>query len=222
MEKSLGTNVLELEDKDLNKKDYSCSYMEEIAEVILECSKFYKRDLAFLLADVVSFYEGDTYWPRVVSYYDTTFGISGWHNVLVIVKEDDRVDSYVNRVEIKEKQKQGKLVVVDDFRENGDTISCYNIFGGKTRPYEISALFNEAALGRFSYIKDFVDLLVSFRISKKFNLSWQDEERVKLDFFGMKLDEIKKRRFENRGQNSEDTNLEFINMEKVFEKKFSN
>ena len=129
MEKSLGTNVLELEDKDLNKKDYSCSYMEEIAEVILECSKFYKRDLAFLLADVVSFYEGDTYWPRVVSYYDTTFGISGWHNVLVIVKEDDRVDSYVNRVEIKEKQKQGKLVVVDDFRENGDTISCYNILG---------------------------------------------------------------------------------------------
>lgn len=150
-------------------------------------SYFDMMSIGKIIASLIQIYEGKNYsyqeaycYPDSKSYMGPNFVYSA-----IIIEEESKCGNYPNNC-IEELLSQDKaIVLVKDISPIDYDMNFY-------RKNEYGRLIECVKYGKFSYVKEFIDSVIEYRIkNQKRNISFEELEVLKLKFITSRLDKIK-------------------------------
>ena len=173
-----------------NKKiDTYCQMLEEY-------STFNAKELGETITSLMRIFEGVNFVYQEAQINHTTevqrlvfdsIEVDVEKHPRIIVLEEERKNSYSDRHNsLKSLVKQGKaIILVDDANPSDKYLSFYR---ADTMNHNIKQCIN---VGRFTYVKEFIDYLISYKIeNQSHELSSDEIEKLKVEFISARTKQI--------------------------------
>lgn len=172
-----------------DKIDAYCKMLEEY-------STFNEKELGETIASLMRIFEGVNFiYHRTPINYTTevtrllvdTIEVNTGKHQRIVVLEEERKDSYSDRHNsLKSLVKQGKaIILVDDANPSETDLLFYR---ADTMNHNIKQCVN---VGRFTYIKEFIDYLISYKIENQLHeLSSDEIAKLQAEFISARIKQI--------------------------------
>lgn len=178
------------EEKEPLIKDFLSSFNEikEECKKIEEYSCFYSKDIVSAIDDLIRIYEGERY-----TFQNTYYHVDPKRSILtsevaIFIKKDKAIEGLKGYPfhYFKSLLKHGEVLVLinDDNLFTNKDINFYKYDGKRDINQTIK-------YGKFNYIKDFIDYIISYRIENDIDeISFETLNELKVNFIKSRIDEI--------------------------------
>lgn len=182
------------EEKYKELEEHNCR-IDAYCQKLETYSRFQGREIGKIIASLVRTFEGTNYVYQGAYYYTTQVNslafdeesINVRKHPRIVVSLEYRADSYSeDRNSLDSIVKNGKaIILVDDAEtlENGILFYCANT--------ENHSLEQRVNFGRFSYVKEFIDGVISYRLEHDLKtISYDELEKLEVDFIAVRVEQI--------------------------------
>ena len=175
------TNSIE-EKYNLIKENYENKLKETVEEIHNYCKKiedfstFNRNDVSYILADLVSIFEGKKYVVSQMSYHPEKSSPAQVQDILVIIEEENlekiNATNHISERYLHHLLKYGKIVMLDP------KFSLCKPEVLKFYKYETGTINHNINFKNYQYLKDFIDFIINYRL--EYNKSEISEEELKV------------------------------------------
>ena len=167
----------------------SVSNIHEYCRLIDKYSAFNRRDISYILADLVSVFEGKKYIVSQMSYHPEKGSPAQVQDVLVIIEKSNfekiKDKNYLEERYLYHLIKNYKIIVLDA----KFSLCMPEIL--KFYKFETGTINQNIRLRGYEYLKEFIDMVINYRLEKNIDEITEDElENLKNQFILSNIEQI--------------------------------
>lgn len=190
--------IKSIEDKyNLKKEKYENEFKKVVSDIheyckkIEEYSTFYCNDISYILADLVSVFEGKKYVVSQMSYHPEKSSPARVQDILVIIEKTnlEKINNtnYITERYLYHLLKTGKIIMLDHKFSlcKSDVLKFYK--------YETGTINQNINFKSYQYLKTFIDFVINCRLEyNKTEISEEELEVLKNQFITINKERIEK------------------------------